>query len=184
MDGIRPDRMPRHDILMDQCFEAAQHLKHLLGQDISEIQNNADSLLDFTKNVKESYRNFNELCHKAICSSFRIGSRDEGNSLKLFKNDVRHETDELIALVVGYLEELNIEFEISGLTYNTSTLSINDNLPSSPTVSSVNVFRNLDDEPLLPTGSRSPTVVQSMVCLLYTSPSPRDKRQSRMPSSA
>ena len=26
--------------------------------------------------------------------------------------------------------------------------------------------------------------VMSMVCLLYTSPSPRDKRQSRMPSSA
>ena len=25
---------------------------------------------------------------------------------------------------------------------------------------------------------------QSKVCLLYTSPSPRDKRQSRMPSSA
>ena len=25
---------------------------------------------------------------------------------------------------------------------------------------------------------------QSMACLLYTSPSPRDKRQSRMPSSA
>ena len=27
-------------------------------------------------------------------------------------------------------------------------------------------------------------VKQSSVCLLYTSPSPRDKRQSRMPSSA
>ena len=26
--------------------------------------------------------------------------------------------------------------------------------------------------------------VLSMICLLYTSPSPRDKRQSRMPSSA
>ena len=26
--------------------------------------------------------------------------------------------------------------------------------------------------------------VQSAICLLYTSPSPRDKRQSRMPSSA
>ena len=25
---------------------------------------------------------------------------------------------------------------------------------------------------------------QPMICLLYTSPSPRDKRQSRMPSSA
>ena len=30
----------------------------------------------------------------------------------------------------------------------------------------------------------SNTVIQDMPCLLYTSPSPRDKRQSRMPSSA
>ena len=29
-----------------------------------------------------------------------------------------------------------------------------------------------------------PQVIASQVCLLYTSPSPRDKRQSRMPSSA
>ena len=28
------------------------------------------------------------------------------------------------------------------------------------------------------------TIILSSVCLLYTSPSPRDKRQSRMPSSA
>ena len=28
------------------------------------------------------------------------------------------------------------------------------------------------------------TKIRSVVCLLYTSPSPRDKRQSRMPSSA
>ena len=28
------------------------------------------------------------------------------------------------------------------------------------------------------------TAVQAETCLLYTSPSPRDKRQSRMPSSA
>ena len=27
-------------------------------------------------------------------------------------------------------------------------------------------------------------LLQRMICLLYTSPSPRDKRQSRMPSSA
>ena len=37
-------------------------------------------------------------------------------------------------------------------------------------------------------GSTNQVVVQtphmSMPCLLYTSPSPRDKRQSRMPSSA
>ena len=30
----------------------------------------------------------------------------------------------------------------------------------------------------------SPLVVKYIGCLLYTSPSPRDKRQSRMPSSA
>ena len=30
----------------------------------------------------------------------------------------------------------------------------------------------------------APIVVRDYVCLLYTSPSPRDKRQSRMPSSA
>ena len=30
----------------------------------------------------------------------------------------------------------------------------------------------------------SPKLIQSKICLLYTSPSPRDKRQSRMPSSA
>ena len=31
---------------------------------------------------------------------------------------------------------------------------------------------------------RPVTINHGMVCLLYTSPSPRDKRQSRMPSSA
>ena len=30
----------------------------------------------------------------------------------------------------------------------------------------------------------SDALVETMICLLYTSPSPRDKRQSRMPSSA
>ena len=34
------------------------------------------------------------------------------------------------------------------------------------------------------TPEQEPVVEQSTVCLLYTSPSPRDKRQSRMPSSA
>ena len=30
----------------------------------------------------------------------------------------------------------------------------------------------------------TPTMAERLNCLLYTSPSPRDKRQSRMPSSA
>ena len=33
-------------------------------------------------------------------------------------------------------------------------------------------------------GKINKTVEKLMTCLLYTSPSPRDKRQSRMPSSA
>ena len=33
-------------------------------------------------------------------------------------------------------------------------------------------------------GYLAPTITVLMTCLLYTSPSPRDKRQSRMPSSA
>ena len=37
-------------------------------------------------------------------------------------------------------------------------------------------------EKLDPTGTKKST--QYIACLLYTSPSPRDKRQSRMPSSA
>ena len=32
--------------------------------------------------------------------------------------------------------------------------------------------------------SQWPTIRQLYICLLYTSPSPRDRRQSRMPSSA
>ena len=31
---------------------------------------------------------------------------------------------------------------------------------------------------------KKPSFVEFYICLLYTSPSPRDKRQSRMPSSA
>ena len=33
-------------------------------------------------------------------------------------------------------------------------------------------------------GSGKTRVLTARICLLYTSPSPRDKRQSRMPSSA
>ena len=46
-----------------------------------------------------------------------------------------------------------------------------------PEYSTVNV--NLEAEPY----TEEPSV-RSWTCLLYTSPSPRDKRQSRMPSSA
>ena len=57
-------------------------------------------------------------------------------------------------------------------------------------LSTDNVFDHVDD-PLLHEVSAN-SLIQSdediyaslLICLLYTSPSPRDKRQSRMPSSA
>ena len=43
---------------------------------------------------------------------------------------------------------------------------------------------NLAHGELIMLGAYTTYVVQLIFCLLYTSPSPRDKRQSRMPSSA
>ena len=37
---------------------------------------------------------------------------------------------------------------------------------------------------IMPGSENDPSLQQSMICLLYTSPSPRDQRGSRMPSSA
>ena len=42
----------------------------------------------------------------------------------------------------------------------------------------------LDDTGCTTTGERQEDRDRWLTCLLYTSPSPRDKRQSRMPSSA
>ena len=45
---------------------------------------------------------------------------------------------------------------------------------------SVSMIFNMKDKP----NAISGISVKNEICLLYTSPSPRDKRQSRMPSSA
>ena len=45
------------------------------------------------------------------------------------------------------------------------------------------LLRVLNDDIVAP-GMGFPTHPHDNICLLYTSPSPRDKRQSRMPSSA
>ena len=56
----------------------------------------------------------------------------------------------------------------------------NDNVHSSPSQRSPTVTIGADNS----NASRNNELDQSSNCLLYTSPSPRDKRQSRMPSSA
>ena len=44
--------------------------------------------------------------------------------------------------------------------------------------------RNWDECPIPATDIDAVVLTHAHICLLYTSPSPRDKRQSRMPSSA
>ena len=47
------------------------------------------------------------------------------------------------------------------------------------------VFEVLSDHPfLISNAENARKMAEFRICLLYTSPSPRDKRQSRMPSSA
>ena len=51
-------------------------------------------------------------------------------------------------------------------------------------IQEVGAHLGIPAEHLLPFGHDKAKVSQEFICLLYTSPSPRDKRQSRMPSSA
>ena len=47
-----------------------------------------------------------------------------------------------------------------------------------------NIFDENKNDPILKTKLFNQNLDNPIGCLLYTSPSPRDKRQSRMPSSA
>ena len=69
---------------------------------------------------------------------------------------------------------------IGGWNGGTGHLAINDG--------TINLDGNFYQNNISPSGGLTPTVATAEqtggTCLLYTSPSPRDKRQSRMPSSA
>ena len=60
---------------------------------------------------------------------------------------------------------------VIGLGFGAATLAFLRRLPGQPSTKAG-------------TAATVPAVPRSTTCLLYTSPSPRDKRQSRMPSSA
>ena len=76
---------------------------------------------------------------------------------------------QFLALSVSLFSENNIENQ-----FNKHNILESDDF-AMPAVSLANAKRE---------ALRMAEVSQNMVCLLYTSPSPRDKRQSRMPSSA
>ena len=76
-------------------------------------------------------------------------------------------------------DEFGVFWEISKLTNNDQEVSV-VYLTSGNRKGDENKIRNAESVKVLGTLG----VSKSNICLLYTSPSPRDKRQSRMPSSA
>ena len=71
----------------------------------------------------------------------------------------------------------------SGLAVQVMEDSVKHELDGDPRDRLYNAFLDANDA-ILEEGSRSGTRGMGTTCLLYTSPSPRDQRGSRMPSSA
>ena len=78
------------------------------------------------------------------------------------------------AFSFDYLEDSHIEVFIDGTK---KTLTTDYTIVTSPSTKIVLTVAATGDESIRVRRNSNP-------CLLYTSPSPRDKRQSRMPSSA
>mgnify|MGYP003313132399 FL=1 len=116
-------------------------------------------------------------------------SNDLGNSWKVISNNLpenlwvsrvnfsNHKEDRIYVSLNGYRFD-----DFKSYLYYTddngeSWIEIGDNLPHSP----LNVVK---EDPYYENVIYVGTDNGAYICLLYTSPSPRDKRQSRMPSSA
>ena len=76
------------------------------------------------------------------------------------------------AFVESYIKDTDVENIFS---FSRSDLPIKDTKLHS-------FFIDIEDEESI--ANAASKIDKSSICLLYTSPSPRDKRQSRMPSSA
>ena len=78
---------------------------------------------------------------------------------------------------------------LGGITTGSDNLAMNTNAGGALTTSTNNVLLGTGAGSILTTahahlGPDAGLIFTDYICLLYTSPSPRDKRQSRMPSSA
>ena len=86
--------------------------------------------------------------------------------------------------MAGGTDTLYIDPYPDGLS-NEGTVIVKGNLQVDGTTTTVNSTSKTLNDPILHVGDTTSTrTVMADACLLYTSPSPRDQRGSRMPSSA
>ena len=112
--------------------------------------------------------------------SYSLSSQESGMTGLAFNNDGTK------MFTVGSSGDRVYEYALS-TAFNISTLSITDNLSiGSEEGSPTGIRFNHDGTKMYISGSSDDDINEYTLstCLLYTSPSPRDKRQSRMPSSA
>jgi len=94
------------NLLTAQCQEDLDKLVQLLKLDIRHIQYDSKELKRFVSDLRRARESFDIACHNLICASYKISCFDQGNRFKEIKVDMKHETNETIALVIGHLEDL------------------------------------------------------------------------------
>ena len=163
----------------------------------------ADRLLDFTGSVTdrekqdqllddmdlERERGITIKSH-AVQMDYKRG--DESFILNLIDTpghvDFSYEVSRAIAACEGALLVVDAAQSIQAQTISNLYLAVDNGLEIIPVVNKIDLpSANTEvvvDEIVSLIGCNPDEVVLASACLLYTSPSPRDKRQSRMPSSA
>lgn len=128
-----PKRNPhaRLDLLVGMCEDHESNLEKLLNESLDPISNNIEELKIYIKKVKESFKNYNQLCHEAICSLYKNGCRSQANDLKEKKREMKLEVKESVADVISMLSELGIDDTISNVPTesesNYDRQSVNEN---------------------------------------------------------
>ena len=85
------------------------------------------------------------------------------------------------ATIISWHKEVGDSIEMDETIVEIATDKVDSEVPSS--LEGVLVEKLFDVDEIVKVGEAF-AIVETSACLLYTSPSPRDKRQSRMPSSA
>ena len=102
------------------------------------------------------------------------------------KKNIKLDKSQAIASI-GQIELMNLFSQIfSNYKLNISQilLTLEDTEERRRSLNAKRTFDNLFELGFIPVVNENDTIATSEICLLYTSPSPRDRTRSRMPSSA